>query len=209
MGIIKCAQPYYLQSKIIYERDRKHFHDEIKFNKLSRNNIDFATFMIDCLFSTRSLRLYSYTLDTKGKYFLSHFASNPWKAYEDITIRLLKAALPDNEILILIADYISAPDYVRFESCVKRNINESQNRLSIAGVCRFDSRSNDLLQLTDLFIGLVSYDLKISLGLIKNGDKYKRRLLEHFKNNIGVQEQNFMSGFKNYIFNIFVDKDLK
>ncbi|KKT18439.1 MAG: hypothetical protein UW01_C0001G0133 [Candidatus Nomurabacteria bacterium GW2011_GWA2_43_66] len=39
IGILKMSMPYYLQSKILYERSRRNFHDEIKFNKISEKNI--------------------------------------------------------------------------------------------------------------------------------------------------------------------------
>ena len=62
--------------------------------------------------------------------------------------------------------------------------------------------------MTDLIVGAINYDLKLSSGVILRGDKYKRRFLEHFKNNIGVK--NFADeGFKSYNFNIFVDKDVR
>ena len=127
VGFIKCSQPYFLQSKIMYERQKRNFHDELKFNKLSKNNFEFAKFVIDSFLSTRSLSFSSYSLDKQGAYFNREFGGNPWRAYEDITIRVLESAIPSNppnEILIVLADYISVPDYVRFEVNVKRRINE-------------------------------------------------------------------------------------
>ena len=59
VGLLKMSMPYYLQSKIIYERSKQHFHDELKFNKISEKNIKFAKFIIDCLFDTKSLSFYS------------------------------------------------------------------------------------------------------------------------------------------------------
>jgi hypothetical protein len=189
VGFVRCSQPYYLQSKIIYERQKRNFHDELKFNKLSKNNFDFAKFVLDSFFSTRSISFYSYSLDKQGEYFNREFGGDPWKAYEDITIRVLKSAIPlnhANEILIVIADYVPAPNYVRFEVNVKRKINDILSRLAIGGVCRFDSRSNDLLQLADLLVGAINYDLKLSTKVILSGDKYKRRFLEYFKENLGI-----------------------
>jgi hypothetical protein len=209
VGFIKCSQPYYLQSKIIYERRKRNFYDEMKFNKLSKKNIDFAKFALDALFSTRSLNFNSYTLDKEGDYFNREFNGDPWRAYEDISIRVLKSALPSDEILILIADYITAPKDIKFEVNVKKRINNELKRLAIAGVCRFDSKSNDLLQLTDLIVGAINYDLKLATGVILRGDKYKRRFLEYFKENLGIKDKNFLGGFRNYMFNIFVDKDVK
>jgi len=213
VGFIKCSQPYFLQSKIMYERQKRNFHDELKFNKLSKNNFEFAKFVLDSFLSTRSLSFSSYSLDKQGTYFNREFGGNPWRAYEDIAIRVLESAIPSdppNEILIVLADYISVPDYVRFEVNVKRRINEALQRLAVAGVCRFDSRSNDLLQLADLIVGAINYDLKLSTKVIMTGDKYKRRFVEYLKQVLGVQNKSFMEeGFRNYMFNIFVDKDVK
>jgi hypothetical protein len=212
VGFIKCSQPYYLQSKIIYERQKRNFHDEMHFNKLSKNNLEFCKFALDAFFSTRSISFYSYSLDKQGEYFNREFAGNPWQAYEDISIRVLEAAIPPNEIIIVNADYMPVPDNVRFEVNVKRKINEKLNRLAIAGVCRFNSKSNDLLQLADLIVGAINYDLKLAIKVIVSGDKYKRRFLEHFKENLGITGKSFIEldeGFKNYMFNIFIDKDTK
>ena len=209
IGFIKCSQPYYLQSKILYERQKRNFFDEMHFNKLSKKNINFAKFAIDSLLATRGLCFSSYSLDKKGEYFDREFAGNPWKAYEDISIRVLKSSIPENEILIVLADYITTPRDVRFEVNVKRKINEKLKRLAIAGVCRFNSKSNDLLQVSDLIVGAINYDLKLSTNVILKGDKYKRRFLEYFKEMIGLKDKDFTEGFRSHMFNIFVDKDIK
>lgn len=209
VGFIKCTQPYYLQSKIIYERTKRNFYDEMKFNKLSKNNFEFCKWTLDSFLATNSIYFHSYSLYKRGEYFSREFSGNPWKAYEDISIRALESAIPFNEIIIVIADYIHTPKDVRFEVNVKRKINDSHKRLAIAGVCRFDSKSNDLLQLADLLVGAINYDLKLSTKIILSGDKYKRRFLEYFKEMVGIKDKNFMDGFKSHMFNIFVDKDIK
>src|SRR3989338_2815998 len=60
VGILKMSQPYYLQSKLFFERSKRSFYDEVKFNKLSKNNIAFAKTVIDALFETKSIGFYSY-----------------------------------------------------------------------------------------------------------------------------------------------------
>ncbi len=207
VGFIKCSQPYYLQSKISYERDKRNFHDEMHFNKLSKNNIEFCKWALDTLFDTRSISFHSYSLDKQGEYFNKRFSNDPWLAYEEIAMEVLKPAISSNEIIIVIADYITAPKEVKFEVNVKRKINNFYKRLAVAGVCRFNSKSNDLLQVADLMIGAINYDLKLTTGIIRNGDKHKKRFLSYFKENLGIQE--FASGFKNKSFHIFVDKDVK
>ncbi len=203
IGILKMSQPYYLQSRLYFERSKSKFYDEVKFNKLSKNNIGFAKTAIDALFETKSVWFYSYSISTKSDYYLKTFDKNPWMAYEQITLKLLDAALYDQEIMILIADYVTTPKNIRFESDVKKNFNQSKKRLALAGVCRFDSKSNDLLQLVDLLIGAVTYDIKSKKGLVP-GSKYKLELVDYLRSKLGADI--FLKGFKNHNFNIFVDK---
>lgn len=134
---------------------------------------------------------------------MKNFNTNPWLAYEQITLKLLNAALSDQEIIILIADYVTTPRKIRFEVNVKKNFNKYKNRLALAGVCRFDSKSNDLLQLVDILIGCITYDIKYVKKLV-TGSKHKLEIVDYFKKKLGAE--NFVKGFKNYNFKIFVDK---
>ncbi len=204
LAVIKMSQPYYLQSKILYERNKRNFHDELKFNSISKNKIEFAKFVIGAFFDTKSVSFYSYSISKNSNYFKKEFNNDPWVAYEKITLKLMDAVLSENEILILIADHVTTPKNIKFEKEVKKNFNSSKKRLAIAGVTRFDSKSNDLLQVVDLIAGIISYDLKIQYGLLpQKPSKYKTELLNYFKENLGAT--NFSKGFRNRIFNIFVD----
>lgn len=204
VGVLKMSMPYYLQSKILYERNKRNFHDEMKFNKLSEKNIAFLKFVIDCIFDTRSLSFYSYTTHKQSDYFQKNFSKDIWFAYEKMTLKLLDASLKDKEILILVADHITTPKDIKFEVNVKKNFNRSKKRLALSGVCRFDSRANDLLQVVDLMIGMITYDVKVQNGLIL-GSKYKIEIVNYFKNKLGASS--FSGGFKNHNFSIFVEKD--
>ncbi|MEK7140607.1 MAG: DUF3800 domain-containing protein [Patescibacteria group bacterium] len=203
VGMLKMSQPYYLQSKLFFERSKIRFYDEVKFNKLSKNNIGFARTAIDALFETRSINFYSYSISTKSDYYLKNFDQNPWLAYEQITLKLLEAALSPQEIIILIADYVTTPKDIRFEVETKKKFNSRKQRLALAGVCRFDSKSNDLLQLVDLLIGAVTYDIKFTKKLV-DGAKHKLEVVGYLNNKLGTDT--FVRGFRNHNFNIFVDK---
>jgi hypothetical protein len=204
VGLLKMSMPYYLQSKILYQRSKLNFHDEIKFNKISKNNIDFTKFVIDAFFDTRSLNFYSYTTHKESEYFKNNFASDIWSAYEKITLKLLVASLAEKEILILIADHITTPKDIKFEVNVKKNFNTSKKRLALSGVCRFDSKSNDLLQIVDLIIGSITYDIKYENKLV-SGDEYKLKLVDYIKSKLGTTT--FIKGFRNHFFNVFVEQD--
>lgn len=169
VGILKMSQLYYLQSRLFFERSKTRFYDEVKFNKLSKNNVTFAKTAIDALFDTRSVGFYSYSIGTGSDYYLKHFNKNPWLA----------------------------------EVSTKKIFNAKRERLALAGVCRFDSKSNDLLQLVDLLIGAVTYDVKLVRGLV-DGSKYKIEIVDYLKKKLDTKT--FVGGFKSRNFNIFVDK---
>ena len=202
VGLLKMSMPYYLQSKILYERSKRHFYDEMKFNKVSKQNINFLKFVIDSFFDTRSVHFYSYTTHKKSKYFSENFSIDMWQAYEKITLKLLGAALAEKEILMLIADHITTPKDIKFEVSTKRKFNTQVKRLALAGVCRFDSKSNDLLQVVDLLIGCITYDVKVSAGLLP-GSAYKIELVQYLKDKLGTKV--FSNGFRNHNFNVFVE----
>lgn len=204
VGLLKMSMPYYLQSRILYQRSKLNFHDEIKFNKISKNNIDFVKFIVDSFFDTRSLSFYSYTTHKDSKYFQNNFAKDVWSAYEKITLKLLEVALADNEILILIADHVTTPKDVKFEVETKKKFNKSKKRLALSGVCRFDSKSNDLLQVVDLIIGSITYDIKYQNKLVL-GDKFKLELVDYIKNKLGTDT--LTKRFQNHNFSIFVEQD--
>jgi len=82
VGILKMSQPYYLQSKLHFERSKAKFYDEIKFNKLSKNNLSFAKIAIDALFETKSISFCSYSISTRSDYYLKSFDRSYYLRYK-------------------------------------------------------------------------------------------------------------------------------
>lgn len=200
VGMIKCSQPYYLQQKIRYIRESNNFWWELKFNRLNNSKIKVALLVLKALFETRSILYSSYTIDKRSSYFKKEFHSDPFFAYEKITQHLLEGNLRKNEIIIVLADDIVTPKRSKFEVNIKNNINNKFDRLAIAGVCRLDSRTNDLLQLTDLLTGSINYELLLKEGHIPNPADAKCKFVAEFKDNLGVDS--LTSNFRNYAFNI-------
>ena len=200
VGMIKCSQPYYLQQKIKYIRSKNRFWWELKFNNLNKVKIKVALEVLDALFETRSIRFASYSINKNSSYFKQEFSGNPWIAYEQIVRQLLIGNLSKNEVLIVLADDMTAPKIIKFEVNVKNSVNDKFERLAIAGVCRLDSKTNDLLQLTDLLIGSINYELLLKEKIIDKPSLYKGRFVEKFKENLGVRT--LIDSFRNYAFNI-------
>ena len=210
VGMIKCSQPYYLQQKIKYIRSKNRFWWELKFNNLNKVKMNVALEILDALFETWSIKFASYTIDKRNVYFKKEFSGNPWIAYEQIAKQLLIGNLGKNEVLIVLADDMTAPKIIKFEVNIKNSVNKKFKRLAIAGVCRLDSKTNDLLQLTDLLIGSINYELLLKEKIIDKPSLYKGKFIEKFKENLGVKM--LTNNFRNYAFNIryhYNDDNLK
>ena len=89
----------------------------------------------------------------------------------------MKQSIEDNEILTVLADFVTTPKDVKFEVNVKHNINKTLDRLAIGGIHRVDSKGVNIIQITDLLIGSVVYCYKRDLKLV-TGDKNKIRALD-------------------------------
>lgn len=200
VGMIKCSQPYYLQQKMRYIRESNNFWWELKFSNLNKAKLKIALLVLDILFNTRNIHYSSYTIDKRSKYFQKEFDSNPFFAYEQVAQHLLKGNLRKNEVLIVLADNVVTPKRNRFEVNIKNQINKQFKRLAIAGVCRLDSRTNDILQLTDLLTGSINYELLLKEKIISAPSEVKKEFVEKFKENLGIST--LTKDFRNYTFNI-------
>ncbi|MFZ3054859.1 MAG: DUF3800 domain-containing protein [Minisyncoccales bacterium] len=200
VGMIKCSQPYYLQQKIRYIREKNRFWWEIKFSDLNNSKVKTALEILESLFKTKSVYYSSYSINKRSDYFKKEFNGDPFFAYEQVSQHLLKGNLRKNEIFIVLADNVVTPKRNKFEVNIKNKINAEFDRLAIAGVCRLDSRTNDLLQLTDLLTGCINYELLIKDGVIAGTSKAKRKFIDKFKEYLGVNS--LTENFRNYNFNI-------
>ncbi len=200
VGMIKCSQPYYLQQKMRYIRECNHFWWELKFNNLNKAKLNVYLLALEALFSTRSIFYTSYSIDKRSKYFRNEFHSDPFLAYERVAQHLLEGNLRKNEVLIVLADNLITPKRSKFEVNIKNNLNKKFDRLAIAGVCRLDSRTNDLLQLTDLITGAINYELLLKDGIISAPSSVKQEFVKKIKENLGVNI--LTKDFRNFAFNI-------
>ena len=176
LGMIKCMQPFFLDSKIREVRERNNFYDEIKWNTLSKAKSAVILDIVKAVFDTPGIYFSCIVIDKNNVNFEKEFDNNPYKAYQEFTEILLKQGVEENEILTILADFVTTPKNIKFEVDVKHNINKNLNRLAIGGIHRVDSKGVNIIQIVDLFIGAVSYSYKIDLKLVP-GDKNKIKVL--------------------------------
>ncbi len=197
LGMIKCMQPHYLDSSIRLIRQRNNYHDEIKWNRISRKNKQVLKIIIDEIFNTPGIKFSAIIINKDLVDFKTDFENDPNKAYQIFSETLLCKNIHDNEILTIIADYISTPHTIHYEVDIKHNINKSLNRLAIGGVHRVDSIGVNFIQIVDLLLGSVVYEYKMKNKIV-NGDKNKIEIYKHVQKKLeidsfigGVNKTNF------------------
>lgn len=200
LGMIKCMQPYFLDQKIRLLRQRANFFEEIKWNTISNSKRKFLVKYIDVIFETPGIYFSSIIINKDSINFEKEFSNDPYQAYQRFAEDLLKKSIGQNEVLTVLADYISTPEYVRFEVKTKHSLNKDMDRLAIGGIHRVDSNGVQILQVADIFLGAVAYDYKLANQLVK-GDRYKKDILHYILKKL--DKKSFVGGIAARRFQVF------
>lgn len=202
LGMIKSLRPHKLNSFIKKIRDKNHFYDEIKWNKVNKRNIDIMKFIIDKFFSTYNTNFYCIVLPKDEMNFEKYFNNDFFRAYKSFAVLLLKRYIKKDEIVSVIADDYPAPEKDEFEAEVRNYVNDHYKALSIHSVIRIHSKGSNLIQIADLLMGAVNYEFKLKNNLIKHPSKAEIDLLDYLKNKLGANDLSV--GINSAKFNIMV-----
>jgi len=186
LGVLKTPNPQTLYVPIKKIRDKHGFYDEVKWSSISNKNISLVKEIISLFVSDENSTFNCLFLDKHKLDFEQYFNNNFWKVYESFTFHLLKASIKPSDSCVLLADMYPASPDTDFELAVKSRINKKFNRVAVHSVCRLDSKSTDLLQLCDYFLGAVSYEYKLANNLIPNPSKLKTEMLDFIKELLAV-----------------------
>ncbi len=205
LGIIKCCEPQKLYNQIRKIRQRYNYDHEIKWAGLDRRiRFDIARELFN-VFLLGDAKFNCIILNKDELDFQKYFQNNLYKVYQNFSVALLKLIIGKNpeEVIILLTDDYFTPDGTDLEDRIKKFINDHYQKFIIAGVCQINSKSSDLLQMTDLMLGAILYDLKKQSGLIKDQNTYKRKFLNFLYQKLNIKKSFFINslGFKtrNYI----------
>jgi len=180
IGIIKCDSPENIYNKLRKIRQRHRYNEELKWANLDRRiRFDIARDFFNVFLSEKA-SFYCIILDKEKLDFEKYYDNNLYKVYRNFSITLIKLLVgkEPKEIGTVLADDYFAPDGINLEKTIKKFTNNHYEDLVISGVCQIDSESSDLLQLTDLILGSILYDLKKKEGLLVNGqNEFKRKFL--------------------------------
>jgi len=205
LGIIKCSEPQRLYNKIRKIRFAYNYSEELKWANLDRRiRFDIAREFFK-IFLAEDAKFNCIILNKDELDFEKHFQNDLYKVYRNFTVALLKLIIGKNpeEIIILLADDYFTPEGTELEDKIRKFVNDHYQKFVIAGVCQIDSKSSDLLQLTDLILGAILYDLKKQQNLIDGQNTYKRKFLNFLYQKLNIKKSFFINRFgfrtRNYV----------
>ncbi len=205
LGMIKCSCPEKIYNRIRKIRQRFNYNEEIKWSQLNsevRFNVAMAIF--NCFLKEVDVKFNCIILNKYELDFEKEYDNNLCKVYRSFTISLLKliAGRSPQELLIVLADDYFTPEKLEMESTIKKFVNNHYQNFVIAGVCQINSKSSDLLQLTDLILGSILYDLKKTEKIIDGSNEYKRKFLNFVYQKLNIRESFFVNSYgktRNYV----------
>jgi len=206
LGLVKCCFPEKIYNEIRKIRQRFNYNEELKWSQLnSKTRFNVAIQFFKCFLKNCDAKFNCIILNKEELDFEKEYNNELSKVYRSFTISLLKlvAGQRPDEILIVLTDDYFTPEKIELENTIKKFVNSHYQDFIVAGVCQVDSRSSDLLQLTDLILGSIVYDLKRRDGLIGSTNNYKRKFMNFIYQKLEIKESFFVSNLRNsrnYIF---------
>jgi hypothetical protein len=176
VGCLKLSEPSILLRQIQKLRDRHHWYGELHWVDITKDSLAFYRSVINVI-AKSDAEFSCFVVDRQKADAVARFGS-PWRAYEKIATQLLIGSIRPKELVTVLADNYSAPDEVRFEEDVKREVNRRLGRLAVTNVCRLDSKAADPLQLVELLTSGVTYEFLQAAGLAGRRSP-KARLAKH------------------------------
>jgi len=205
LGIIKCGNPEKIYNKIRKIMQEYNYNEELKWANLNRKiRFDVAREIFN-IFLSEDVQFNCIILNKDELDFEKYYNNDLYKVYGNFTVTLLKLIIGKDpeEVLIVLADDYFTPDGTDIEVVIKKFTNDHYKNFVVAGVCQINSKFSDVLQVTDLILGAILYDLKKQRGLIQKQNAYKRKFLNFIYQKLKIRKSFFKNIFgfdtRNYV----------
>lgn len=195
LGVIKTEKPHEIARAIRSARDKAHYYEEIKWNKMSPSKYNISKEIIKAFMDDESATFSCMIMKKSELDFNTYFQNDLYKVYRSFSTILIKKNIDQKtqEVCTVIADDYFYPEGVNLELATRAIINDHYKKLVVSGFLQMNSKASDLLQLTDLLLGGVMYDLKLNEGFIKMYQNFKLKLLYFLHTELGVNKSFFVN----------------
>jgi hypothetical protein len=152
---------------------------EFKFSKINNTNFDFYINLLKIYFNIPGIRFSAFIVDKCSEY-KKNSKPNVWDSYINFSCNLLRNSINYNEKIFVVADYFSKPNYSK--KFWEKEVNKIPR---VFNAIMLESCSTLFLQLTDILIGAVAYDYKITRQGLKSNNS-KLELVKFIRKKLGI-----------------------
>lgn len=202
LGSFKIYRPSTLYPLFRSIRDKFQYKPELKFRRLSNLSLPPAKAFLTAAMANEGGFFKAMIIPKNHPDFdiVQYFNNDSFEVYKKFLVILLKKNINEIDLITVLADDYFAPFSPKklesFEGGVRALTNSHFERLAVTGICQISSNSSDFIQLVDLILGCVMFDLKIQKRLIEptmltGSQQIKFELLNHFKDIINMPRNEF------------------
>jgi Protein of unknown function (DUF3800) len=184
IGALKVRRHGQFARAVRHLRDQTGFHDEFRFNTITRARLPIYYGLADLISAAGGLHFAACVVDRQAcDPFLQQSAK--WKGHLDVAAQLLRGCINRREMVSVCMDVISTPPEVAIEDELRRAVNNRCKNLSVVTAACLDSRSSDGLQIVDVLAGALAFERRRSAGLSGTPNSNKAKVVERVKLALG------------------------
>ncbi len=184
VGLVKSPQPSRVLRAVEKIRDRRSFYREFKFGDVTGGTVDLYCEVIDATLGDDDVEFFGFVAKRAEADPIERFGDH-WAAYNRLAEQLVVASIRPTELMTVLADKYSAPDWFRFEESLRDRVNARLHRLAVVSCCRIDSKASDALQIADILIGATAYEFRVAAHRA-GGHGPKAVVAAHLRERLGV-----------------------
>jgi hypothetical protein len=197
VGLLRVANHANLLKDVKKLRKQHKYYDEFKWASLTSANQTAVRSLIDLLVDKQA----SFSCFVADRHIADPVArfGDTFRAYEKLATQLLIGSVQPYELVTVIADNYSAPNYRSFENTVREECNGRLDRLAVTSVVQVDSKATEGLQLVDVLTGAVAFGFKADTKLASH-NSLKGKVSAYLRQKLGVTD--FNCGYRGQNFNV-------
>lgn len=178
VGVLTVPEESDLPTLVSKYRQRIQWRGEWHFSEVNNQRLSIYKELVDILCAHESWSFFV-TIANRSEFDVAAACGDRFIAYERIAAQTLTASMVHERQAVVLADEYSTPDSVRFEEDVRWTVNSRFSCNIIAGVIRITSHSHDLLQLSDVLTGGITYPNRVRVGRPGKRPSAKSRLSKY------------------------------
>lgn len=156
VGFVKVRDGALLERKIRHLRQSFHYHSEIHFADIRKDNVEFY-FQVAETLAAADVRVGGSVYDSRNSFTSS---AETWKQQSEMAVRLISGNINKGELVNVFLDLVQTPRGETVAGTVKEGVNKKLGNRCVIEAYDVDSKAMDLVQLADLVASSINFERK-------------------------------------------------